>query len=131
MPATNCSGNGGMSMKTLPSTLLRLLLTFSILSAVAIAQSGRSWMGGFVFADSNITGLAGATVELTGDPDNARLKDVKLTTKSEEDGKYSLKDIPYGEYTFRVSADGYVPYEIKLYVGSDMLTQIHVKLRKK
>jgi len=88
-------------------------------------------MGGFVFADSNITGLAGATVELTGDPDNARLKDVKLTTKSEENGKYSLKDIPYGEYTFRVSADGYVPYEIKLYVGSDMLTQIHVKLRKK
>ena len=117
-------------LRSLSRRLLPLVVTFVIVSAVAIAQSGRSWMSGFVFADSDINGLVGATVELKGDQDNARLKSVKLTTKSEDNGEYSLKNIPYGDYTFRVSADGYVPYEIKLYVGSDMLTQVHVRLRK-
>jgi uncharacterized surface anchored protein len=88
-------------------------------------------MGGFIFADSDTKGLAGATVELVGDQGNARLRNVKLSTRAEEDGKYSIKDIPYGDYTFRVSAAGYEPYEIKLYIGSDMLTQIHARLRVK
>jgi len=88
-------------------------------------------MKGFVFADSNITGLPGALVELTGDQKNERLRSVRLSTKAGENGEYSIKDIPYGEYTFRVSAAGYEPYEISLYIGSDMLTQIHVKLKKK
>ena len=88
-------------------------------------------MGGFIFADSDTRGLQGALVELIGDQGNARLRSVKLSTKAEDDGKYSMKDIPYGDYTFRVSADGYEPYEIKLYIGSDMLTQIHVRLRVK
>jgi hypothetical protein len=88
-------------------------------------------MNGFIFADSDTRGLQGALVELIGDQGNARLQSVKLSTKAEEDGKYSIKDIPYGDYTFRVSAAGYEPYEIKLYIGSDMLTQIHVRLRAK
>jgi hypothetical protein len=88
-------------------------------------------MKGFVFADSDTRGLPDATVELVGDQSNARLRSVRLTTKTEQDGKYSINDIPYGDYTLRVSAEGYVPYEIKLYIGSDMLTQIHVRLRKK
>ena len=111
--------------------LLLLVITALCLPGTAAAQSGRSWMGGFIFADSDTRGLAGATVELIGDQSNARLKAVRLSTKAEEDGKYSMKDIPYGDYTFRVSADGYEPYEIKLYIGSDMLTQIHVRLRVK
>ena len=120
-------------MTATPSFRLRLaplVLTLSILAQAVAAQSGRSWMNGFVFADSDTRGLAGATVELIGDQSNARLRSVKLTTKTEQDGKYSIQDIPYGEYTFKASAEGYVPYEIKLYVGSDMLTQIHVKLKK-
>src|SRR6476469_6934581 len=118
------------TLRSLSQRLILLVVTFSILSAVATAQSGRSWMKGFIFADSDIKGLVGATVELTGDQDNERLKSVKLTTTAGDDGNYSLKEIPYGGYTFRVSADGYAPYEIKLYVGSDMLTQIHVRLKK-
>jgi hypothetical protein len=109
--------------------LLLLVLTLSYMPSTAAAQSGRSWMGGFIFADSDTQGLAGALVELTGDQGNARLRSVRLSTKAEENGSYSMKDIPYGDYTFRVSAAGYEPYEIKLYVGSDMLTQIHVRLR--
>jgi hypothetical protein len=87
-------------------------------------------MDGFIFADSDTKGLPGALIELIGDQNNGRLRNVRLSTKAESDGKYSIKDIPYGDYSFRVSAAGYEPYEIKLYIGSDMLTQIHVRLRK-
>jgi hypothetical protein len=121
-------------MKTLLPFSLRLgllIITVSILSGIVAAQSGRSWMNGFVFADSDTAGLAGASVELIGDQSNARLRSVRLSTKTEQNGEYSMKDIPYGEYTFRVSADGYDSYEIRLYIGSDMLTQIHVRLKKK
>ena len=114
--------------------VLRIMLAVILLSTLAatvVGQSGRSWMNGFIFADSDTTGLAGAAVELIGDQNNARLKSVHLSTKAEENGKYSLKDIPYGDYTFRVSAEGYESYEIKLYIGSDMLTEIHVKLKRK
>jgi len=121
-------------MKQISAYAWRLFLISIVLSGFALtsfAQSGRSWMNGFIFADSDTNGLPGANVKLTGDQSNARLKSVHLSTKAENDGKYSLKDIPYGDYIFRVSADGYEPYEIKLYVGSDMLTQIHVRLRRK
>ena len=53
-------------MKASMSFLLRVaqvVLTLSLLAGVASAQSGRSWMGGFIFADSDTTGLPGATVE--------------------------------------------------------------------
>ncbi|MFL6231167.1 MAG: carboxypeptidase regulatory-like domain-containing protein [Pyrinomonadaceae bacterium] len=116
---------------TLPMRLAQFAISLSLLTGTVAAQSGRSWMNGFIFADSDTSGLPGATVELTGDQSNARLRSVRLSTKAKEDGEYSIKDIPYGDYTFRVSAEGYDPYEIKLYIGSDMLTQIHVKLRKK
>lgn len=108
-----------------------LAIAVLILVQIVIAQSGRSWMNGFVFADSDTRGLPDAVVELTGDQSNDRLRSVKLSTKTNQDGKYSIEDIPYGEYTLRVSAEGYDSYEIKLYIGSDMLTQIHVKLKKK
>lgn len=113
------------------SRVLLLAVVSAILSATVGAQSGRSWMNGFIFADSDTNGLAGANVELIGDQNNDRLKSVRLNTKAGQDGNYSLKDIPYGDYTFRVSAAGFESYEIKLYIGSDMLTQIHVRLRRK
>jgi hypothetical protein len=109
-------------------TILLLAILTNVLAVTVDAQSGRSWMNGFVFADSDTNGLVGANLELTGDQNNARLKSVHLSTKAENDGKYSLKD---GDYTFRVSADGYEPYEIRLYIGSDMLTELHARLRKK
>ena len=111
-----------------PALLMILLPAFVF---AVLTQSGRSWMNGFIFADSNTQGLAGANVELIGDQHNDRLKSVHLSTKADQDGSYSIKDIPYGDYTFRVTAERYDRYEIKLYIGSDMLTQIHVKLKRK
>ena len=111
-------------------TIFVAIVLAAIIAATAGAQSGRSWMNGFVFDESDTTGLKAATVELTGDPDNDRLRSVRLTTQTDASGKYSLKDIPYGDYTFRVSAPGFTTYQIKLYIASDVLTELHVKLRK-
>jgi len=119
-----------VSLRVVVCPVLLMILLPAFVFAV-LTQSGRSWMNGFVFADSNTQGLAGANVELIGDQGNDRLKSVHLSTKADQDGSYSIKDIPYGDYTFRVTAEGYGKYEIKLYIGSDMLTQIHVKLKRK
>ena len=119
-----------VSLRVVVCPVLLIVLLPAFVFAV-FAQSGRSWMNGFIFADSNTQGLSGANVELIGDQDNDRLKSVHLSTKADQDGSYSIKDIPYGDYTFRVTAEGYNKYEIKLYIGSDMLTQIHVKMKRK
>ena len=111
--------------------MLPLLLILILITATVTAQSGRSWMNGFVFAASDTRGLAGATVELIGDQNSDRLRSVRLTTKSEQDGKYAINDIPYGEYTFRVTSQDYESYQITVYIGSDMLTQIHVRLKRR
>jgi len=97
---------------------------------VGARQSGRSWMNGFIFDESDTQGLKGAKVELIGDPNSPRLKSVTLTTEADDRGKYAISQIPYGEYSFRVSAEGYSSYEIKIYIASDMLTSVHAKLKK-
>ncbi|HMF54955.1 MAG TPA: carboxypeptidase-like regulatory domain-containing protein [Pyrinomonadaceae bacterium] len=110
--------------------IIAAFIVLAALSSVALAQSGRSWMNGFVLDESDTNGISGATVELIGDQDNARLRSVHLTAKTDERGKYSFTQVPYGDYTFRVSADGFTPYEVKIYMLSDSLTELHVKLRK-
>ena len=108
----------------------RSLFTILLIGQIAVAQSGRSWMNGFVLGDSDTNGLAGALVELTGDPKSPRLRSVRLSVLTDSNGKYSMKDVPYGDYIFRVSASGFTTYEIKLYIVSDALTELHVKLRR-
>ena len=119
-----------MNVKRMTSRGVWVLIVLSLATINAPAQSGRSWMGGMVFGESDTQGLAGARVELIGDQASLRRRDVKLTTDTDKGGKYSLKEIPYGDYTLRVSADGFVTYEIKLYVASDAGTELHVKLRR-
>jgi|SRR5919205_366822 hypothetical protein len=120
-----------MRIKNLMKSMARLALALSLPVMIASAQSGRSWMNGIVFGESDTQGISGARVELIGDPDSPRLRNTRLTTASDERGKYSLTDIPYGNYTFRVSAAGFTAYEIKLYIASDALTELHVQLKKK
>jgi hypothetical protein len=65
-----------MTMKTSLSFYLRLAqlaITLSILVGAVAAQSGRSWMNGFVFADSDTKGLPDATAELIGDQSNEQI----------------------------------------------------------
>ena len=119
-----------MRSRNLMKRMAWLTVALSLTIPIAAAQSGRSWMNGIVFDESDTQGISGARVELLGDSDSPRLRAIRLTTNTDERGKYSFKDIPYGDYTFRVSAAGFTPYEIKLYIASDALTELHVKLKQ-
>ena len=101
-----------------------------VLTGVASAQSGRGWMEGRVVGGSSSGSLSDATVELIGDQQNPRIKDVKLTTKTDSGGNYSLKNIPYGDYTLSVSAPGYITRQIEIYIPPDTQTKLHFKLKK-
>jgi hypothetical protein len=107
-----------------------LMIFLLVISSALSAQSGRSWMKGIVLGVSDSQGMSGASVELSGDPDNPRLCTVSLKAVTDDSGRYFFKVVPYGDYTFTVSAPGFLPYEIKLYIASDSETQLHVKLRK-
>jgi Carboxypeptidase regulatory-like domain len=117
------------SLMRVTRRMVPCLVVLVVLTGVARAQSGRCWMEGFVVSDSDWRGLKGATLELSGDPDDARLRSVKLTAKADDAGKYSLKAIPYGDYILRVSAPGHASYRINIYMLTDTLTQLHVKLK--
>ena len=100
-----------------------------LISNAASAQSGRGWMKGIALGVSDSQGMRGAVVELSGDPHNPTRRDVAFDTRTDEAGRYVFKNVPYGDYTFRVSAPGFVSYEIKVYIPSDAETQLHVRLR--
>ena len=119
-----------MRIGHLTRQMVGLTIALWLMIMIAAAQSGRSWMNGIVFDESDTQGISGARVELIGDPDSPRPRANRLTTNTDERGKYSFKDVPYGDCTFRVSAAGFTPYEIKLYIASDALTELHVKLKK-
>lgn len=106
-------------------TLLSALLAVAVPSE---AQWGRATVRGMVFDESDTQGVAGATVELTGDRSSERLREVHLVATTDEKGRYLLERVPYGRYEFRVRAPGFTTYEIPLYVASDALTELHVQL---
>lgn len=108
--------------------VLLLALLAVLLAPPVAAQWGRGTVSGLVFGDSDTQGLAGARVELVGDRDDERLREVQLAMATDAAGKYVLERVPYGHYEFRVSAPGYRTYSIPLYVASDAHTQLHVQL---
>ena len=119
-----------ISHENLRVKIVIAVILIASLASVAFAQSGRSWMNGVVVDESETNPVVGAEVQLIGDPDNARLRSVKLSAKTDEHGKYSFTNVPYGDYTFLVWAPGFVPYEVKFYLLSDSETVLHAKLRK-
>ena len=123
MILARCRGNARMGR-------LLLALTLSLAAGQSGAQSGKSWMNGIVFGDSDTQGLVGATVELTGNSDAPQVRGVTRHTLSGTDGKYSFDRVAYGDYRFRVSAAGFQTYEIEIYVASDALTALHVRLKR-
>jgi hypothetical protein len=86
-------------------------------------------MNGSVFGESETQGLAGAVVELIGDSVAPQVHGKAFRTVAGADGKYAFEGVPYGDYRFRVSAPGFATYEIPLYVASDALTALHVRLK--
>jgi len=107
-----------------------LVISLAVISSSLSAQSGRSWMKGIVLGVSESQGMSAAAVELLGDPENPRLREVSLRAVTDDTGRYFFQVVPYGDYIFKVSAPGFLPYEIKVYIASDAETQLHVRLRK-
>jgi ketosteroid isomerase-like protein len=120
-----------MKPKTRISSRLRTAAILQIMISAALpAQSGRGWLKGLVLGTSDSQGMGGAVIELSGDPDNPRLRSMALAAQSDDSGRYLIKAIPYGDYTLKVSMPGFIPYEAKLYIPSDAETQLHIRLRK-
>jgi hypothetical protein len=113
----------------------RFLITAAVALSVfgypetTYAQSGRGWMDGFVVLESATKAAAGAMVELTALA--PRSGSGKLSGKADERGEYKFKEIPYGDYTLRVSSEGYEPYQIEIFIMPDVQTKIHIRLKKK
>jgi hypothetical protein len=96
--------------------------------AYASAQSGRCLIEGIVVGRGELSHIQGATVELIGDPADAHARGVRLTASTDGEGRYAIREIPYGPYTLRVSAPGYRTYRIPIYMLSDCKTQLYVRL---
>jgi hypothetical protein len=123
----------GDVMKKCISLVGRVSLSLLLSAAVAVtapAQSGRCMIEGYVVGESHYDAIAGAKVELVRDEESSPRGTAELSVMTDVKGKYSLKGVLYGDYTLRVSAPGYVPYRIKIYMLSDATTQLHVRLRK-
>ncbi len=105
------------------------LIIVLCLAVFASPQSGRSLMKGFVVDETGVRPIRGATVDLQGDSENPRLRSTRLTTTTDDEGHYSFKDVPYGDYILSVAAPGRRTYRIDIYILSDATTELHVRLR--
>ena len=103
-----------------------LLICLSIASYASAAQSGRGWMHGTVVDDSTSKAIPSAKVELIDDQGS-----VTVSTTTDQQGVYSIKSAPMGDYKFRVGAEGYEAYEKKIDIVSEGLTEVDVRLKKK
>lgn len=113
-------------------TAIRFL---AVLSALALpstlsAQSGRGSFGGYVELsgpDSDSRRVTVEIVRLGARPE----RHVVTSDSGDIYHRYSFKDIRMGEYSVKISAPGYVPYETTLLIGSDFQGRLAICLRKK
>jgi hypothetical protein len=117
-------------IKKLPLTLKPFVLLV-ICATVALTQSGRSGMRGYVaFEDLSYNEVAErkvhARIELRR---TARDKDV-VSTETEEHGSYDFHSVSPGEYVLRISSPGYRVYETEIYLPSDFIGNLAVMLKK-
>lgn len=110
--------------------IIWLVLLLLCGSQSASGQSGRAFIEGYVIGDAELSGISGARVDLIGDPKGSYVRGVRLQSTTDSTGKYSITEIPHGPYTLRISAPGYVAYEIPIYMLSDTKTQLHAQLKK-
>jgi hypothetical protein len=116
--------------RKIPFTVKPFVLLL-ICATVALTQSGRSGMRGYVaFEDLSYNDVAErkvhARIELRR---TTRDKDV-VTTQTDEHGLYDFKSVSPGEYVLRISSPGYRIYETEIYLPSDFIGNLAVMLKK-
>ena len=112
--------------------LAAILLIASLGCALALAQSGRGSMHGYVgFEDLSYLEVAEkkvhASIELRG---NTEFNHEVYTAKTDEHGSYDIKSVPMGQYLLKISAPGYRSYQTELYIPSDFNCSLAVMLKK-
>lgn len=114
------------------TSIMRILASLPIVlfvSASGFAQSGRAVMKGYVafenfaYVDKQPT----AKVELCAEPTG---KECGATTKTSEHGQFEISPAPLGEWWLRISAPGFVTYEIKIYLPSDFIGNLAVMMKR-
>jgi hypothetical protein len=107
-----------------PIGKIRLAATLFLLtgfcSALALAQSGRGSMHGYVaFEDLAYLEVAEkkvhALIELRG---NTEFNHEVYTAKTDDHGSYDLKSVPMGQYVLNISSPGYRVYQTEIYLPS-------------
>jgi len=110
---------------------MKLFVLLLVCATVAVAQSGRSGMRGYVaFEDLSYYQVAErkvhARIELRRTTDD---KDV-VKTETDEHGLYDFHSVSVGEYVLRISSPGYRVYETEIYLPSDFSCNLGVMLKK-
>ena len=116
--------------RKIPLTIKPFVLLL-ICATVALTQSGRSGMRGYVaFEDLSYNDVAEhnvhARIELRR---TTRDKDV-VTTQTDKHGSYDFQSVSPGEYVLRISSPGYQIYETEIYLPSDFIGNLAVMLKK-
>ncbi|PSJ75162.1 TonB-dependent receptor [Sphingobacteriales bacterium UPWRP_1] len=112
LAAQRCSQYCLPTIHSLPMKHLLFCLSFLVVSTSIYAQKGS--VSGTVTDAGNSTTLVGATVLLYGVPDSSRSKG----TITDETGKFTLQNMPKGQYNLRVSFIGYAVYQTAVTVGN-------------
>lgn len=113
------------------SLAIKSFVLLLICATLALTQSGRSGMRGYVaFEDLSYNEVAErkvhARIELRR---TARDKDV-VSTETDEHGSYDFHSVSPGEYVLRISSPGYRVYETEIYLPSDFIGNLAVMLKK-
>ena len=106
-----------------------LLVTLLLCAGTAAAQSGSSVMRGYVaFQDiAYLDKQPRARVELCTGPKG---EGCSMKTETDEHGHYAFSPAPLGEWWLRISAPGFVTYEINIYLPSDFIGNLAVMLKR-
>ena len=111
-----------------------VVLTIAVMS-IAVgavwAQSGRGTMSGWVsFEGVGRNDLVKqdlyAHIELYS---AERQGGPAFSTDTDEIGSYRIEKVTAGNYTLRISAPGYQPYEIEILIPSDFETRLATRLK--
>jgi len=106
------------------------VVVVGLLAPLAWAQSGRATFTGWVAFDgvAYVDKQPVATVEIFRVEDKTK---AAATATTDEHGHYAFSgSAPLGEVVLRISAPGYVTYEITMYVPSDFNGNLATLLKK-
>ena len=110
---------------------MKLFVVLLSCGMLALAQSGRSGMRGYVaFEDLSYNDVAERKVHARVELRRTKEDKDAIMTKTDEHGLYDFQSVSPGEYVLRISSPGYRVYETEIYLPSDFIGNLAVMLKK-